>query len=270
MLRDNHLGRCRNITSHRPAPRSAPGESSTAHPRHHTHTIDHTVAHTGLSLHSTGTVAVGSLQRARRAACAMNADALAAVRRGPGRATADGRRSPPAPARLCPCPDPRAQPSPIIDKQEFCGSKINYAGPPRRKASVRRGSCSRSNGYRTLDTVKSTKRFRMDGRSRPEGSVQCFITAFPVILASGEWVLRCLLRDPLSADSHRNHVVRGTLLPVVRQRSAPSKHGNPICYTMSRYVIETFIALNNHRSEPSAAGATPAASFFALLDDASP
>lgn len=31
-----------------------------------------------------------------------------------------------------------------------------------------------------------------------------------------------ILWAPLSADSHRNHVVRGTLLPVVRrQRSAP-------------------------------------------------
>lgn len=75
-LRDNHLGRCRNITSHRPASRSAPGYVSTAHPCHHTHTIDHTVA-----VHSDVTAHTMALERGgrRRATCAMNADALAAL-----------------------------------------------------------------------------------------------------------------------------------------------------------------------------------------------
>lgn len=59
-LRDNHLGRCRNITSHRPASRSAPGYVSTAHPCHHTHTIDHTVA-----VHSDVTAHTMALERGR-------------------------------------------------------------------------------------------------------------------------------------------------------------------------------------------------------------
>lgn len=50
LLRDNHLGRCRNITSH-PA-RSAPGHSGTAHPRHHALAIDHTVGSLRVSLHT--------------------------------------------------------------------------------------------------------------------------------------------------------------------------------------------------------------------------
>lgn len=103
-LRDNHLGRCRNITSHRPASRSAPGYVSTAHPRHHTHTIDHTVA-----VHSDVTAHTMALERGRAQAGDVRYEVWTpmhwrhSVRRGPGRATADGRRRP-APAPRAPRP----------------------------------------------------------------------------------------------------------------------------------------------------------------------
>lgn len=74
-------------------------------------------AHCGC--HCTLHTALGSLHG--RAACAMNADALAAggtgTRRGPGRATADGRRSPPPAARAagaCAAPPARRAAPPLI------------------------------------------------------------------------------------------------------------------------------------------------------------
>lgn len=110
--RDNHLGRWRNITSHRPAAlRSAPRcGKDTAHPHGHTHyTRTHCMSHQGTRTNSITALChcyEDAARVRRRAACASNADALAAVRAvgsGPGRATADGRRSPPHPG-------PRAQP----------------------------------------------------------------------------------------------------------------------------------------------------------------
>lgn len=55
--------------------------------------------------------------------------------------------------------------------------------------------------------------------SQPEGRA-VFHYTFLRNISAGRVALE-ILRAPLSADSHRNHVVRGTLLPVVRrQRSA--------------------------------------------------
>lgn len=107
---NNHLGRWRNITSHLPAaPRSAGCVQYTAHPGHgHT---QHSIITRSRSILSSRThyVTITESTESRDERHALStAMHWRCARRGPGRATADGRRRPRTPHRPRPAPSPRA------------------------------------------------------------------------------------------------------------------------------------------------------------------